>query len=71
MKKLGIILVIVGMGIFVLFGGVAFLGFLLAANVPLFIKIPFFLVVVGIVLLIIAAVKENWWKKDKYKEVEK
>ena len=71
MKKVGIILLLVGIGIFILFGGAGFISFLFAPDVPILIKIAAVSVAVGVVLLLIAVIKENWGKKDKYEEIKK
>lgn len=71
MKRIGIILLLVGMGIYLLFGGAGFIAFLFAPDIPIIIKIAVLCTVVGILLLVIAVIKGNWGKKDKYEEVER
>jgi len=71
MQKWGMILFLLGLGLFFLFGGVSFIAFLLSPEAPVVVKIAFLLVAVGTFLLILAVVKQTWGKKDKYDEVDK
>jgi len=71
MKKVGIILLLIGIGIFMLFGGAGFIAFLFDPGVPIIIKIAVLSVAVGILLVVVAVIKENWGKKDKYEEVKR
>jgi hypothetical protein len=71
MKNIGIILLLVGIGIFILFGGVGFLSLLLSPETPFLLKAAILSVCGGIILIFIAAVNEKTKKKDKYEEVEK
>ena len=67
MQKIGVILLLVGMGIFAVFGGAGFLAFLFSPEVPVIIKIAFFSFAIGTLLIIIS----SFGKKDKYEEVKK
>ena len=71
MQKIGVILLLIGIGIFVVFGGVAFLAFLLSPEVHVIIKIAAFAVAIGTLFISISSLKESWFKKDKYDEVKK
>lgn len=67
MQKLGIILFIIGIVIFIIIGGVDFLKFVLSPKVPIFHKAAIFSIAAGILLIIISSLG----KKDKYDEVKK
>jgi membrane protein implicated in regulation of membrane protease activity len=71
MQKIGAILLLIGIGIFVIFGGAGFLKFLFSPDVPIFVKIAAFSIAGGVLLIIFASLKENWGKTDKYEEVKK
>ena len=71
MKKLGVILLLIGIGIFVAFGGAGFMAFFFDPEVPLIVKVAVFCVAGGVALLVIATARETWGKKDKYEAIEK
>lgn len=71
MQKTGIVLLILGIVIFMGFGGKGFLEFLLSPEGSLLIKVGVFSIAGGALLIILASLKENWGKKDKYEGVEK
>jgi len=71
MRNLGTILLLIGIGMFFIFGGFGFLEFLLSPEIPLLVKIAVLSVIVGLVLIVISIIKESAGKKDKYEEVEK
>ena len=71
MKRWGTIFLLVGIGIFLLFGGAAAIAFLISPEVPLIVKVAVFSVSVGILLLTLDAARETWGKKDKYERIER
>ena len=71
MKKIGVIVLLIGMGIFAIFGGAGFLAFLFSPEVPSIVKIAVFAGAIGTLLIVISSLTENWGKKDKYDEVKK
>ncbi len=71
MKRWGTIFLLIGIGIFLLFGGAGAVAFLLSPEVPLAVKVAVFSVGFGILLLTIDAARETWGKKDKYGGVER
>ncbi len=71
MQKIGVILLLVGIGIFAVFSGAGFLAFLFDPEVPAVVKIAAFSAAIGALLIIVSSLTENWGKKDKYEEVKK
>ena len=71
MKRWGTIFLLIGIGIFFLFGGAGAIAFLLSPEVPLIVKVAVFSVGLGILLLTIDAARETWGKKDKYEGIER
>ncbi len=67
MQKIGVILLLIGMGIFAIFGGAGFLAFLFSPEIPAIIKIAVFSSAIGTLLIIISSLG----KKDKYEEIKK
>ncbi len=63
MQKIGTVLLLLGIGIFAIFGGASFLEYLYSPEGPIFIKIAIFSIVGGILLIILASIKENCGKK--------
>lgn len=71
MKKLGVILLLIGVAMFIAFGGAGFVAFLFSTEIPLVVKAAVFCVVGGVALLVLATARETWGKKDKYEAIEK
>ncbi len=67
MQMIGVALLLVGMGIFALFGGAGFLAFLMAPEVPMIVKIAIVSSAIGTLLIVLSSLG----KKDKYEEVKK
>ncbi|PIR19310.1 MAG: hypothetical protein COV48_02725 [Elusimicrobia bacterium CG11_big_fil_rev_8_21_14_0_20_64_6] len=70
MKKLGIVLLLLGMGILPVFWGAGFLAFLKSPEVPAIVKLAVVSAASGALLLLISSMRENWGEKDKYREVK-
>lgn len=71
MKKVGVILLLIGTAMFIVFGGAGLVAFFCSPEIPLVIKIAVFCVAGGVVLLVVATARETWGKKDKYEAIEK
>lgn len=70
MKKLGTVLLLLGMAVIPVFWGAGFWAFLTSPDVPVIVKLAAVSFVSGALLLGIASLKENWGEKDKYREVK-
>jgi len=71
MKRWGTIFLLIGIGIFLLFGGAGAIAFLLSPAVPLIVKVAVGSVGIGILLLTLDAARETLGKKDKYEGIER
>ncbi len=72
MKNLGIILLLIGLAIVIIYAGYHFIiGFLLASNIPVILRIAVTVMILGVIFILIALISERVKEKDKFKGVER